>query len=119
MKYSALFKYIIDASCDGDDCDCDVPFYYWNNEKRALQETRRRKLKAHWRKAGRLFIGVCPYCGDDSFSVSPYKCIAHCFSCTEGASSLVGWVDLEQTTYRNNIPIMVMANPFVTEAEGD
>ena len=32
------------------------------------------------------YFGVCPFCGDDKFSVNPARRTFHCFNCQEGGN---------------------------------
>ncbi len=38
------------------------------------------------KRSGSNYYGTCPFCGENSFSVSPNKKIYHCFSCGLGGS---------------------------------
>ena len=53
------------------------------------------------KKAGRNFIGLCPFHGekDPSFTVSPDKQMFHCFGCKKGGDVFAFWMDYHGMTF--------------------
>ena len=53
------------------------------------------------KKRGINYVGLCPFHNDSnpSFSVSPTRCICHCFTCGKGGNAINFLMELEQMTY--------------------
>lgn len=53
------------------------------------------------RKAGRNYVGLCPFHGEKapSFSVSPERQMFHCFGCKKGGDVFAFWMEYHSATF--------------------